>query len=285
MAQNSALKPPAAIVCLAALTGLLLAWTWMHYSPPLVDRFQNYSFGRLATIYYLLVYLPVALIALGLARVCGVQPLRAGPAMGRWTVIGLVAGLGGLGLCALLARINGGMALAVQPAKATGGLLALGLALTLFQVLVEELLFRGWLRLVLRRMIGARWSVILAALAYAGFTMAGSGFAVLPLANLVLLALFLGLLAERSGGIAAPVAAHFGWTALEDLGLGLNPNPGTGPFGAFRDFDLLGAPLWGGTEAGLAASIGMAAVLIAFCLPLLNARKSAIPEAAHSFPE
>lgn len=273
------------ILASVVIIGVVLAWAWMHFSPPLVDSLQIDSIASLASIYYVLVYSPVAMLALGLGRICAVRPLRAGPAMGRWTVIGLVTGLGGLGLCAMLARINGGMAPALQPAKTSGGLLALGLALTLFQVLVEELLFRGWLRLVLRKMLGARWSVILAALAYAAFTMAGSGFAVLPLANLVLLALFLGLLAERSGGIAAPVAAHFGWTALEDLGLGLNPNPGTGSFGAFRDFDLLGAPQWGGTEAGLAASIGMAAVLIAFCLPLLNTRKSAIPEGAHSFPE
>ena len=156
----------------------------------------------------------------------------------------------------------------------------LGAVLTLFQVLVEELLFRGWLRLVLRRMVGARGAVVLAALAYAGFTMAGSGFAILPFANLVLLGLFLGMLAERSSGIAAPVAAHFGWTAMEDLGLGINPNPGAGPFGAFRDFDLLGSPLWGGTEAGLAASIGTSAVLVALTLPLIFWRRPPEPASA-----
>ena len=264
------------VLSLAAVAGLALAWAWMHFSPPLVDRLQISSIARLATLYYALVYLPLIILALVLGGVCRVQPLRAGPAMGRWSAAGLVAGIAGLGLSALLARINGGMALAAEPVKTGGGLLALGVVLTLLQVLAEELLFRGWLRLALRNMLGARGAVVLAALAYAGFTMAGSGFAILPFANLALLGLFLGLLAERSGGIAAPVAAHFGWTGLEDLALGLNPNPGAGPFGAFKDFDLLGAPLWGGSEAGLAASIGSAAVLVALCLPLLANRWKAV---------
>ncbi len=256
-------------LCASVIIGLISTWAWMRFAPPLVDKLQIDSIAKLATTYYALVYLPGAMIALALGRLCKVEPLRFGPSVVQWGGLSLFAGAAGLGLCAVLARLNGGMELAVQPAKSGGGILLLGAALTLLQVLVEELLFRGWLRLVLRAILGARVAVVLAALAYACFTMAGNGFAVLPFANLVLLGLFLGLLAERSGGIAAPVAAHFGWTALEDLGLGLNPNPGTGPFGAVKDFDLLGAPLWGGTEAGLAASIGTAAVLIALTLPLV----------------
>ena len=76
-------------------------------------------------------------------------------------------------------------------------------------------------------------------------------------ARLVLLLLFL----------VAPIAAHFAWNALEDLGLGLMPNPGTGPFGALRDFDLLGTQLWGGSEAGLAGGVGMTIVLVALLIP------------------
>lgn len=262
------------------IVGLASTWAWTHYSPPLVDSLPISSIARLASIYYVLVYLPVAMLALGLGRICLVRPLRAGPAIFRWSVGSLSTGVIGLGLSALLARLNGGMDLSAQPVKSAGGLLMLGAVLTLFQVLVEELLFRGWLRLVLRRMVGARGAVVLAALAYAGFTMAGSGFAILPFANLVLLGLFLGMLAERSSGIAAPVAAHFGWTAMEDLGLGINPNPGAGPFGAFRDFDLLGSPLWGGTEAGLAASIGTSAVLVALTLPLIFWRRPPEPASA-----
>ncbi|MEO7247759.1 MAG: CPBP family glutamic-type intramembrane protease, partial [Novosphingobium sp.] len=187
-----------------ALIGLTAAWAWMHFSPPLVDKIQINSIALLATLYYALVYLPLALIVLGLGHVCGVRPLQVGPAIARWILFGLIVGVVGLGLSAMLTRLNGGMTLAAQPLKAGGGLLVLGAALTLFQVLVEELLFRGWLRLVLRAIFGARAAVVLAALAYALFTMAGNVFAILPFANLVLLGLFLGLLAERSGGIAAP---------------------------------------------------------------------------------
>jgi membrane protease YdiL (CAAX protease family) len=255
---------------IAMLAGLAAAKGWMHFSQPLVDTIQVNSIAVLATIYYALVYLPLLVLALVLGSVCAVKPWLTGSNATKWISIGLTAGLCGMGIAALLARLNGGMAPAVEAAQTSGGLLAIGGLLTLFQVLVEELLFRGWLRQTFRAMLGPRNAIVVSALTYAAFSIVGSGFALLPFVNLVLLALFLGLLAERSGGIAAPVAAHFSWSAIEDIGLGLNPNPGVGPFGAIRDFDLLGAPLWGGSVAGLAASIGTAAVLAALILPLLT---------------
>ncbi len=257
----------------AALAGLALAWAWMHFAQPLVDTIQVDSLAALACLYYGLIYLPIALLALVMGSICGVRSWCAGERAGRWIAIAFSAGAAGIGLAASLSWLNGGLVSAAQPATLHAGLLFLGAALTLLQIAAEELLFRGWLQGSLRQIFGGKTAIALAALAYAGLSMAGSGFVALPFVNLVLMGLFLGLLAERTGGIAAPVAAHFGWNACEDLVLGLNPNPGAGPFGALWNFDLLGAPLWGGTEAGLAASIGTSAVLAAFILPSLVPRK------------
>lgn len=258
-----------------ALAGLGLAWAWLHVSQPMVDTIQVESIAALACFYYGLVYVPLALLALVLGSLCAVQPWRPGGAPLKWAAGALLAGAAGMAISAGLAWLNGGLVAGGMAGRTGTGLILLGALLTLVQVCAEELLFRGWLRATLRQMLGPRAAVVLAALAYAAFSMAGSSIALLPLANLLLLGLFLGFLAERSGGIAAPIAAHLGWTAVEDLLLGLNPNPGVGVFGALRDYDLLGAPLWGGSEAGLAASIGTSAVLVAFTLPLLARRRTA----------
>lgn len=269
-----------AFLLLAIVAGLAAAWGWMHFSQPLVDTIQVSSIAVLATIYYALVYVPLGALALALASLCGVHAWYHGRNSPSGIVSGLLLGAGGMAIAAALAAINGGMVSANGAAKASGNLIAIGGALILFQVAVEELLFRGWLRLTLEHVLGKRAGVAVAALGYAGFVVAGSGFALLPFVNLALLGLFFGLLAQRTGGIAAPVAAHFGWSLIEDIGLGLNPNPGVGPFGAIRDFDLLGAPLWGGSEAGLAASVGTSAVLLAFVLPLLRRVQEPEPQPA-----
>ena len=246
----------------------------MHFAQPLLDTIQISSIAALASVYYGLIYVPLALLAVVLCHVCHVRGWQPGPALGRWIVVGLALGGGGMLISAGLAMLNGGMTQAAVSGHTARGLLAIGMVLTLFQVLTEELLFRGWLRLALNSAFGPAFGIIVSALAYAGFVMASSGFAALPFVNLLLLGLMLGLIAQRSGGIAAPIAVHFGWALVEDFVLGLNPNPGTGTFGTLVDYDLLGSPLWGGSEAGLAASIGTSAVLIAIILPLMAARRN-----------
>ena len=86
-----------------------------------------------------------------------------------------------------------------------------------------------------------------------------------PLAfvNLVLAGLWLGVLANRSGGLMLPIAAHFGWNGAEELLFGAAPNPGVGSFGALFDIDLIGNPLWGGSAEGLNASLSTVFVLAA----------------------
>ena len=86
--------------------------------------------------------------------------------------------------------------------------------------------------------------------------------------NLTLGGVLFGLLAWRSGGLGASIAAHAGWNWAETILFGLDPNPGTGGFGAIHDLDLVGAMRWGGSTEGLNASLAMTIVLAALILPL-----------------
>ena len=145
----------------------------------------------------------------------------------------------------------------------------------LFQVAAEEVFFRGWIQPALSRKVGSIAGVALAALLFTGFHVTGGARAPLSLVNILLAGVLFGLLALRSGGILASIAAHFAWNASENLGLGLDPNPGIDIFGGLFDIDLAGAPTWGGNPEGLNASIGTVAVLVALILPLLAAARNA----------
>jgi hypothetical protein len=81
--------------------------------------------------------------------------------------------------------------------------------------------------------------------------------------NVFLAGVLFGVLALRTGGLWAPVAAHWAWNAAEMSGLGLTPNPGLDPLGSVWDMDL-GGPSWlGGGRDELNGSITATAVLVA----------------------
>ncbi|MEP6867699.1 MAG: CPBP family intramembrane glutamic endopeptidase [Novosphingobium sp.] len=253
-----------------AAMGLIAAGGWIGFAQKLGDTIDTQSVAVLALLFYGLVYLPVILIAAILGIVCGVRVFRAGRRPGKWLLIGLGIGATGFALTALYAGLNGGLS-AGEGTRAGAGMFLLGLALTLLTTCAQELLLRGWLQPLLCRLTGrALPAILIAALASAALQLIGGTFIWLPFINLTLAGALFGLLANLSGGLIAPIAAHFAWNSLEDLGLGLMPNPGTGPFGALRDLDLLGAPLWGGSEAGLAGGLGMTIVLSALLLPVLT---------------
>ena len=259
---------PASLGWVQAVTGLGLAWTWVRWSPLVLRRLTVSSDLAAVAVFYLVLFLPLALLALGLVRASGLRTRLALARPGAWSFAGLVMGAAGLGCGALFAWLHGGLrpgADAVPPVT----MLAAGLGFTLFQVTAEELLFRGWLQPLLMRLAGAWPGLLLGAAAFAGVHLASGMMPVVSIANIALAGLLFGLLAWRSGGLAAPVAAHFGWNAMEDLGLGLTPNPGVGPFGALHNVDVAGAALWGGGEDGLNGSIGTTLVLLALALPLL----------------
>ena len=223
-------------------------------------------------LFYSVLFVPLILLSVLLGLLGKHRVLRAGEHPLRWILAGLVIGAGGLATCVAFAWLNASLrAVAIDPLAQNH--LILGTAIVLLGVAAEELLFRGWLLGALQDMLGSAWAVLLSAIAFSGFHWWAGGAAadVVSLANLMLGGLWFGLLAVRSGGILAPMAAHFAWNASESVVFGLDPNPGIDELGALSNYDLVGLPMWGGSGEGLNASIAMTVVLAALVIPLLPA--------------
>ncbi|HKH01024.1 MAG TPA: CPBP family intramembrane glutamic endopeptidase [Bradyrhizobium sp.] len=208
------------------------------------------------------------LLVAGLAggALCGVDAARLGPSGGRKLIEGAAIGCVGLLIATLLAAIAG--VLRQSQAAPSAGLIAWGTALILLQVASEEVFFRGWIQPVLVKAWGAA-GIVVTAIAFALLHLVGGAISVLSVLNLFLGGLLFGLLAARSGGIAAAVAAHFLWNWTEQLVVGLDPNPGSGSFGSILNLDLVGSSWWGGSAEGLNASVAMTMALAAVLSPLL----------------
>lgn len=221
-------------------------------------------------LFYTILFVPLIILSLLLGILGRHRVLRAGENPFRWILVGLLIGSGGLATCVFYAWLNGGLIrVAIEP-QAQNYLL-LSTAIVLLGVTAEELLFRGWLLSALQDMLGSSWAILLSAFAFSGFHWwaGGAEADVVSLANLMVGGLWFGLLAVRSNGILAPMAAHFAWNASESIVFGLDPNPGVDDLGALANFDLVGMPMWGGTAEGLNASIAMTLVLAALVVPLL----------------
>jgi membrane protease YdiL (CAAX protease family) len=168
-----------------------------------------------------------------------------------------------------------GATLVVGQGAVIGATFVAGSALILFQVSSEEIFFRGCCSGRSKGAPARAPPFAFQTLVFAGFHLLGGTRSALTLANLLLGGIWFGLLAWRSGGLVASLLAHFSWNATEELIAGLSPNPGTGQFGALVDLDLMGKPLWGGSEEGLNASVAMSIVLVALILPLVLQRTAA----------
>lgn len=174
--------------------------------------------------------------------------------------VGAALGIGGIAAALLLSGLAGVVGPGADAGIRIGALLGGTLAM-LLQTASEELFFRGWLQPVVIAGWG-RWPGLAAtALGFAAVHFVSAAGAPLSLLNLTLAGLWLGLLAERSGGLALPIAGHFGWNWAEELLMGATPNPGVGNFGAVFDFDLAGNALWGGSGEALNASLSTSFVL------------------------
>ena len=130
----------------------------------------------------------------------------------------------------------------------------------------EEAFFRGWLQPVLAARWGPWVGLLTASLVFAAAHAAAaalSAHALGPVAwiNDTLAGLAFGLLALRTGGLAAPVAAHWAWNWTEASVVGATPNPGVDPLGSLFDLDLVGAGwLTGGPDemnGSLCASVAL----------------------------
>lgn len=197
--------------------------------------------------------------------------------------IAAVAGGAGIGLSGLLgAAMLAALAGNVQPGTGETGVgpaILLGTLAILFQASVEEVYFRSWLQPILVRHWRPAAGLIVASIAFAALHLAGGARTPLTLFNLMLGGLLFGLLALRTGGIAAPAAAHAAWNWAEQILLGLDPNPGSGSYGALIDLDLVGRAAWGGSGEGLNASLALSFVLVALIVPLALWRRERAPAA------
>ncbi len=268
-------QPRSAIVDWVLIAFGLLAALFAVYAPVRDAVSERITVDSIVTgnvLFYTVLFVPLILLSLFLGLIGRHRVLRAGEYPLRWILIGLLIGSGGLATCVFYAWLNGSLIrVAIEP-QAQNYLL-LSAAIVLLGVTAEELLFRGWLLSALQDMLGSSWAILLSALAFSGFHWwaGGAEADVVSLANLMVGGLWFGLLAVRSNGILAPMAAHFAWNASESIVFGLDPNPGVDDLGALTNFDLVGTPMWGGSAEGLNASIAMTLVLAALVIPLLPA--------------
>jgi uncharacterized protein len=188
--------------------------------------------------------------------------------VGAWSVAsGATTGfaMGFAGLAAALAIA--GLAGAAHPAPdapltdwaAAPGVLIAGL-LVLLQCWAEEALFRGWLQPVLCERWGV-WSGLAVTTILFGLAHSVRTPSPIAVVNATLAGLMFGLLALRSGGLAAPIAAHFSYNWAEQSIFGLTPNPGVDAMGSIFNYDLSGPTLFSGGGDELNGSICVTLVL------------------------
>jgi len=293
-ARESVRRIPAWLVlAIGVAFGVADVWLvlqlWRMVSPPVAAATAGLgAWGQLisAALFNLAVFAPL-LVAAKIG--CLVEGRRLWAGGGRPAVyggLGLLLGAGGfsvaLGLAALAGVVvrghdstNGAQALIAV----TGGVLVLG-----FQTVAEEVYFRGWLQPVLCARWGAWPGLVAGALAFSALHLVSGVRSPIAMANLFLGGILFGLLALRSGGLWAPILAHFGWNWLEACGLGLEPNPGVGQTGALINLDLAGPRLWSGGPDDMNGSVAALLVLAALVLGLLVLPpiRTAAPEARRS---
>ncbi|HWF00300.1 MAG TPA: CPBP family intramembrane glutamic endopeptidase [Caulobacteraceae bacterium] len=217
------------------------------------------------------VLLIVALAALAAEgrRIAWKEPF--GPAAAAW---GFALALGGVFAATAVGSVA--QVVLIRAPTAAPHLISLIAALGLLGVIAagEEVFLRGWLQPALL----ARWGRLTAlALAAAANVLVHLGLgerAPLALANAALESVVFGLLAISSGGLLAPMAAHFGWRVCEML-LGVAP-PASG---RVLDMKLHGGVLWTGGGAGLEGSLAATLALL-LLLGMLAASESAAAPAS-----
>lgn len=252
--------------------GVLATLACLWGVAPLADRMVRGLSPAVAEAGFgVVVFGTILSLALGLRKVAGWSwrwpDGMAVAGFGRGGAIGLGALLLAIGYCALAGTLGRGG----EPVG--GSALLLGLLTILLQVTAEETMFRGYVQPLLVRGVGAGVAVPLTAVSFAALHAVLGGAEPVMLVNMLLGGTLFGLLALR-GGLCPAIGAHFAWNGVEQLGVGLDPNPGTGAFGSLIDLDLTGAPLWGGSAAGLNASIAMSIALLAAILLIFRRHRA-----------
>ncbi|TCP67910.1 hypothetical protein C8J43_103554 [Sphingomonas sp. PP-CE-1G-424] len=270
MSVPGAAKGSPVRVATAAIVGLAAAALVVGFGPQLIAASgvigADGVYGE--TVFTLAIFVPLLVMAIVGGRLTGIATLNLGARPGARLAQGAAIGFGGLLLAIGYAAIAGTL---VRGAGTTLSVVSLGLGalVVLVQVTAEEVYFRGWLQPLVATAWGMRIAVPVVAIGFALLHVAGGLRGPIELLNLLLGGLLFGLLTARGGGLAGAIGAHLAWNGAEQLGFGLDPNPGIGGYGALVDYDLVGKALWGGSDAGLNASVAMTISLLALLVPLV----------------
>lgn len=255
------------LAAVVALCGIAVAFG-PAVAGVLVGEGSTMSMPAMETVFTLTIFAPLIVVGVIGAAICGVNAVRPGDHPLAFALLGATIGLAGLVIAIVYASVAGTLTEgAASGSSAT--LIAWGAAVILVQVSGEEILFRGWLQPVLERAWGTAAAVGVTAVAFAGLHVMGGARSPVTLVNLFLGGVMFGILAAYGRGIAGAVAAHFAWNAVEQLGLGLDPNPGIGSFGALLDLEMAGAQAWGGSSEGMNASVAMTVTLLMIVVPMI----------------
>ncbi|HWF01037.1 MAG TPA: CPBP family intramembrane glutamic endopeptidase [Caulobacteraceae bacterium] len=266
-----------AFLAMFRLTAPSLAAALMAAMSALPDGWPLALSGSLLEVVVFATLLAVALLGLRLARrsaaaaedapaaTAAIRPSRAGRTAA-WLTAGLVIGAAGFCASALIAGAFGG----ISRSAATGiaplaGSAVLGLAVVALQAFSEEIFFRAWLQPILCVRLGPWLGLAATSALFAGLHLIAGAAGALAALNMFLGGLVFGLLALRSGGIAAAWGAHFAWNWTESGAMGLEPTA-TGGLAGFR---LDGPPIWGGGPEHMNASVATTLVLLAIAGALI----------------
>ncbi|MGE0420806.1 MAG: lysostaphin resistance A-like protein [Reyranellaceae bacterium] len=220
--------------------------------------FMLVGFGIAWLLLYLWVRLvewrPFHTIGLGLSR------------SGLMVLFGIVLALLMTSLVMVGLMIGGQLQPRVAAPGTTGGVALAGILFMLLAFAVqsssEEALYRGFLMNVVSYRVGLAAGIGVSTLLFALAHSRNHGFDALAAINLVLFALFVALLAVRTGSIWASCAWHtlWNWSIANVWGLEISGEPPDG--GSIMAWQSHGLKLWTGgdwgPEGGLAATIVLA---------------------------
>jgi membrane protease YdiL (CAAX protease family) len=218
----------------------------------------------------------MALVAQAAMRIQGRRLWRHEPYGWEALFGGLAFGFGGYCAAAAVANLAGavGMGPSVGALRLAAPLLA-ALTLTAALAFAQEAFFRGWLQPVLCARWGAWPGLIVTSLLFVAFHLALGLHGLVAWVNIFLLGALMGGLALRSGGLVAPIAAHFAWWGAQDLIFGPLGRPP-----AVFDLKLQGSAWWSGGHDSMSGSLAMTLIMIVLLITLASTRPDRTTEAA-----
>ena len=221
----------------------------------------------------LVIFVPLALCGWAGARWFGAGRIAVGPRPLLHLILGLVIGTLGFAAALAITAAYGVVQTGIKPWPMTGISLVAGTLAFFVQTAAEELFFRGWVQGAISRFWGAWPAILTSSLLFALAHSVVAPITPLSLANIFLAGMFFGSLCHFTGGIVAPIGAHFAWNWAEAILFGLSPNGDNriasanigqwqSIYGSVYDYDLKGAAMMGGSVEGMNASVAVGIVLL-----------------------